>query len=48
MEWDLDSFDDFSAWTRPNKTVVKQYLRADKLEKSMANAKTMIEKDLFL
>ncbi len=47
VEAGLGSFDS-TAWTRPNKTVVKRYLGADRLEKGMVSARTMSEKEMFL
>ena len=42
----LNSFD--ATWTRPNKSIVKKYLGAERLAKGLVSAKTMSEKDLFL
>ena len=43
----LDSFDS-TAWTRPNKLLVKKYLGTDRIEKGHISAKTLGEKNLFL
>lgn len=43
----LNSFDS-TAWTGPNKSIVKKYLGTKRLAKGLVSAKTVNEKDLFL
>ncbi len=47
VELGLDSFDS-TAWTRPNKSIVKRLLGVERLDKGEVSARSIDEKSLFL